>query len=175
MIKKSIAVTGLVALSMAAAASDNTITFLGEVADNTCQVSVNGNAASPVVLLPTVATGSFAAVGDVAGETAFTISVDGCTAAASDLSLQTVFVPNGLSGTNMANSGTATGVSLQLLDGPGGMAVDLVNGINAVGGLTVMTGETSASHDYAVQYHADDAAVMPGTVIGSLQYAVSYQ
>jgi major type 1 subunit fimbrin (pilin) len=36
------------------AASDNTITFQGEVTDETCSVAVNGNSASPVVLLPTV-------------------------------------------------------------------------------------------------------------------------
>ena len=37
-----------------ALASDNTITFMGEVSDETCSISVNGSDASPVVLLPTV-------------------------------------------------------------------------------------------------------------------------
>ncbi len=36
------------------AASDNTIRFQGEVSDETCTVTVNGNSALPVVLLPTV-------------------------------------------------------------------------------------------------------------------------
>ena len=45
--------------SMNAFASDNTITFLGEVADETCSVTVNGVAASPTVLLPTVSASSW--------------------------------------------------------------------------------------------------------------------
>lgn len=176
--KKLISIGALIAvstISMSAAASDNTITFQGEVADNTCQVTVNGNAASPVVLLPTVSVADFAQTGDVAGETSFTISVAGCAASGSDVGLQTVFVPNGLSGDNMANNGTATGVSLQLLDAPGGAPVALVNGENAVPGLNLVAGETSASHDFAVQYHADEAIVAPGSVTSAVQYSVSYQ
>lgn len=46
---------GLVSASVFAA-SDNTINFQGEVTTETCSVSVNGNNASPVVLLPTVST-----------------------------------------------------------------------------------------------------------------------
>lgn len=173
--KKLILVSALSMLSATAAASDNTITFQGEVADNTCQVYVNGNAASPVVLLPTVSVSDFSAAGDVAGETSFTISVEGCTTDAEAVSIETIFVPNGLSGDNMANTGTAAGVSLQLLDAPGGAAISLVNGINSVSGLTVDAGATSASHDFAVQYYADDASVTPGSVTSAVQYAISYQ
>lgn len=173
--KKVLFASALFAVSTLAAASDNTITFQGEVADNTCQVYVNGIVASPVVLLPTVSTSDFSAVGDVAGETTFTISVDGCAATTGSLGIDTIFVPNGLSGDNMANSGTATGVSLQLLDAPGGNAVALVNGTNAVAGLSLADSETAASHEFAVQYHADDAAVTPGSVTSAMQYAISYQ
>lgn len=173
--KKVILVSALSMLSATAFASDNTITFQGEVADNTCQVYVNGNAASPVVLLPTVSVSDFSAAGDVAGETSFTISVEGCATDAQTVSIETIFVPNGLSGDNMANTGTAGGVSLQLLDAPGGAAISLVNGINAVTGLTVDAGATGASHDFAVQYYADDASVTPGSVTSAVQYAISYQ
>ena len=58
--KKIIAMGVVFGLSSAAsvfAASDNTITFQGEVTDQTSAVTINGNAASPVVLLPTVSTG----------------------------------------------------------------------------------------------------------------------
>lgn len=61
------------------AASDNTINFQGEVTTETCSVSVNGNNASPVVLLPTVSTSDLAASGATAGETPFTVGVSGCT------------------------------------------------------------------------------------------------
>lgn len=61
--KKIIALSVFVGLSSAFsafAASDNTITFQGEVTDQTCAVTVNGNAVSPVVLLPTVSISDFA-------------------------------------------------------------------------------------------------------------------
>ncbi|STR43989.1 putative fimbriae; major subunit [Klebsiella michiganensis] len=35
------------------AMSNNTITFRGEVSDETCSVAINGNQAKPVVILPT--------------------------------------------------------------------------------------------------------------------------
>ena len=46
-----IAMTAFPAISFAA--SQNTITFKGQVSDQTCQVSVNGNAGSPIVVLRT--------------------------------------------------------------------------------------------------------------------------
>ena len=49
-------VSVMLASSSAMAISDNTITFQGEVTDETCSVAINGNGATPVILLPTVST-----------------------------------------------------------------------------------------------------------------------
>ena len=44
--------------SSAFAASANTVQFKGEVNAQTCTVNINGNSTAPIVLLPTVSTGS---------------------------------------------------------------------------------------------------------------------
>src|SRR6516225_7232631 len=84
---KKIAAIAIVAATtapaIAFAASANTINFQGEVTTQTCAVTVNGNAANPTVLLPTVSTADLSATGSVAGLTSFTIGVTGCTAQAS--------------------------------------------------------------------------------------------
>lgn len=72
-------VASLVAVPGMALAYGNTISFQGEVADETCEVSVNGNNASPVVLLPTVSASQLNAAGQTAGQTTFDIGVSGCT------------------------------------------------------------------------------------------------
>lgn len=156
------------------AQSSNTITFRGEVAEQTCSVAVNGNASSPVVLLPTVSTSDLAAAGSSAGQTDFTVSVSGCTASVTPKSVNTVFLPNNATASgNIANTGTATNVSLQLLDPTApAMAFPLTGGY-AAPGLQVAANETAASHNFAVRYFAEGAATA-GTVIGAVQYSVAY-
>ncbi|WP_053225529.1 fimbrial protein [Pseudomonas helleri] len=68
---------------MAFAASQNTITFNGQVTDQTCTVAVNGNAASPMILLPTVSATSLSAANSKAGETPFTGRSQGASATVS--------------------------------------------------------------------------------------------
>ena len=160
------------------AASDNTIRFQGEVADQTCEVQVNGNSASPVVLLPTAAAKDLAESGNVAGATNFTVSLSGCKVSASDAAVTTVFVGNNIvtagSGNALGNTGSAKNVALQLLDSAGGNPID-VSGQTGAAGLTLATGATATSHDFAVQYFATGDDVTPGSVNGSVQYAVSYK
>lgn len=61
----------------ALAISNNTITFRGEVSDETCSVAINGNQAKPVVILPTVSAKELAKGGDVAGQVTFDIGLTG--------------------------------------------------------------------------------------------------
>ncbi|KMN79993.1 major type 1 subunit fimbrin (pilin) [Chromobacterium alkanivorans] len=159
----------------ALALADNTINFQGEVTSQTCTVDINGNATSPLVLLPTVPTTSLAKTGDVAGETDFTIRLTGCEAApAGGTKINTVFVANSLTtGGNIGNVGSAGKVALQLLD-PAAPATpfNLTGGYKAPG-LELKAGETTAEHKFAVRYYAEDT-VTAGSVLGSVQYAVSY-
>ena len=169
----AIMVSGLI-LSTAALA-DNTIKFQGEVADQTCDISINGNASTPLILLPTVSTASLAASGDTAGQTPFTIGLTGCTVSASATAIKTVFVGNNLTADGrMGNTGTAGNVALQLID-PASPATPLdLTGQTGAAGLSLAANATSAAYDFAVEYYAEGVAT-PGSVLGSVQYSVSYQ
>ena len=165
----------LLAQTAAHADSANTITFKGEVTEQTCEVTVNGVNARPVVLLPTVAKSELTSLDSVAGLTAFTLGVTGCTADTDALNIKTVFVANNMTQHgNLANTGTAQGVELQLMtDSLGTAVIDLRNS-TPVDGITVAAGNTTGEHDYAVQYYSPNGNASAGTVIGTVQYAVSY-
>ncbi|MHA7847497.1 fimbrial protein [Serratia sp. D1N4] len=171
--KVALMVVGLV-LSTAVLA-DNTIKFQGEVADQTCDININGNASTPLILLPTVASTALANSGDTAGQTPFTISLTGCTASGSDTAIKTVFVGNNLTANGrMGNTGTASNVSLRLVD-PVAPAIPLdLTGQVGAAGLSLAAGATSAAHDFAVEYYSEGGATA-GSVLGSVQYSVSYQ
>ncbi|PHI32567.1 fimbrial protein [Budvicia aquatica] len=170
----AIVMAGLI-LSTAAQAS-NTIQFQGEVADQTCDVTINGQASAPLVLLPTVPSSSLANAGETTGQTPFTVGVSGCTASASVTAIKTVFVGNNLTASGrMGNTASVdNNVSLQLVD-PAVPATPLdLTGQTGAAGLSLAANATSASHTFAVQYYAEGTA-LPGAVLGSVQYSVSYQ
>ncbi|ATM97683.1 putative fimbrial protein [Yersinia frederiksenii] len=160
--------------TVAMAASNNTITFQGEVTAQTCSVTVNGADANPMVLLPTVSSSDLDVSGKTAGKTAFTLGVTGCAPGVDDIDIKTVFLGNQVSASgNLKNTGTASNVELQLLkDTTTTAGIDLNSGL-AQDGIVLKAGETSAEHDFAVQYYATGQAG-PGSVIASVQYAVSY-
>ncbi|TAM03130.1 MAG: type 1 fimbrial protein [Paraburkholderia sp.] len=168
-------------ISAAFAQSNNTIKFIGEVTDQTCNVAINGTTANPTVLLPAVSTAELDTSGKTAGKTDFTISVSGCTVSnTADQAIKTVFVGSKVSGGNLGNTagGTnaATQVALQLFDpAKSGAPFDLSKpGGHTASGLNLKKGDTSASYDFAVQYISEGKATA-GAVNGSVQYMVSYQ
>lgn len=169
----AIMVSGLILSS--AVLADNTIKFQGEVADQTCDISINGNASTPLILLPTVPTTSLATSGSTAGQTPFTIGLTGCTASASATAIKTVFVGNNLTADGrMGNTGSASNVSLQLVD-PAAPTTPLdLTGQTGSAGLSLAADATSAAYDFAVEYYSEGTAT-PGSVLGSVQYSVSYQ
>lgn len=156
------------------AVSNNTITFQGEVTAQTCSVTVNGVDAKPVVLLPTVSSTVLNASGRTAGKTTFTLGVSGCATSVDDINIKTVFIGNQVTTAgNLKNGGTAKNVELQLLkDAVTTTGINLNSGI-AQEGIVLKAGNTSAEHDFAVQYLATGQA-SAGSVISSVQYAVSY-
>lgn len=176
MLKKSLFAIAVVAMPSFALAN-NTIQFQGEVTDQTCEVTVNGNSNSPVVLLPTV-TREVLNTASTAGETPFTIGLSGCSVSDQPLEIMTVFVGNNVTQNgNLGNTGgTATDVELQILDEVGGAVVDLQNGTAVkVEGLVLEAGAQATEHDFAVQYFTPTNQASVGSVFGSLQYAISYQ
>jgi major type 1 subunit fimbrin (pilin) len=173
--KKSLIAVALALLPVFSFAG-NTINFQGEVSSQTCSVNINGNtsAAAPVVLLPTVPATLLATAGDVAGATPFNIGVSGCTAGASALTIKTIFIGNNVNGSGrLGNMGTAGQVSLRLVDPTApGTPLDLTGGAGNAG-LVLGANQTSASYNFQVEYYAEGTAT-PGSVIGSVQYALSY-
>ena len=166
--KKLIALSDFVGLSSAFsafAASDNTITFQGEVTDQTCAVTVNGNAVSPVVLLPTVSISDFAS-STTAGATNFEVGVSGCAVETTDREISTVFVGN------QVTAASAGDVEIQILD-TAGTVIDFTSYFTGDADLTLTAGETSASANYTAQYYSAGTPTA-GDVTASLQYAVTY-
>lgn len=167
---------GMAFASSASALSANTIEFIGEVTDQTCEVSINGNASIPVILLPTVSKTELNAAGKTAGETPFTISVTGCTAdATKDLNIKTRFVANNLTSSNrIGNTGDAVNVALELFDPQNASASIDMTGATPAPGLVLVKDTTEASYDFGVRYYAEGAA-QAGAVSGSVQYALLYR
>lgn len=158
----------------AQADSANTINFQGEVSDETCSVEINGNASSPVVLLPTVSKADLSASGQTAGKTDFTVGLTGCTGTSTETKISTVFVGNNVSAAgNLSNTGTAENVEIQLLDTTGA-DINLTGGYVGSGDLTLATGETEKSATYSAQYLSTGVATA-GTVTASMQYAITYR
>lgn len=179
-LKKIAAAVALSILPCAAFAAP-TVTFEGEVTDQTCSVNINGQTNS-VVMLPTVAMSEFGtplAPGQKAGITPFTITVSDCTAPASDLNITTQFLgydvdpSSGVLG-NRATTDAATGFGIQLTtSGTGGTAVTL-NGITPVPGLVLKQGKTAASYDFGAQYYVLSATATAGKITAVAEYTVSY-
>lgn len=166
--------------SAAAMASDGTINFKGELKAETCQVAVNGAAGSAgtTVTLPTISTASLTSLGQVAGQTGFSIQLSKCSAA---LKTAAAFFEAGGSvdpkSGNLKNlTGDAKKVQLQLVDATNGKAIKAGDTTQVASTSRIDIDATTLSADlpYAVQYYAE-AATEPGTVISNVTYSINYQ
>ncbi len=154
-----------------------TITFQGEVTDQTCKATINGESNS-TVLLPTVPSSELAATGKTTGQTPFTISITGCAVSTGDLSIKTKFLGRAVVNGNMKNTASganvAKNVALQLTtDAAGTAPVNLVN-VTEVKGLVVKKGETQAEYTFGVRYIAVDGAATAGKVTSVAEYTLGY-
>ncbi len=180
--KKLAVVASLVAafgsVGMAQAASTGTITFNGELTANTCDVIVDGQAADATVVLPTVSTSQLQAPTRTAGDTGFVMALNNCEGT---LQTASAFFEAGASvdavtGRLKNLTGTATNVSLQLLDGSSpSQAVIEAGNQNQVLNTTYkdVTGG-STTLPYIVRYYAEDATT-PGNVVSNVVYSIQYQ
>lgn len=168
----------------AAALAAPTITFEGEVTDQTCKVMINGQS-NAVVLLPTVSMGDFGgalANGQTAGLTPFTVSLTGCTAPTDvAVNINTVFMGYDVDPTtgvlgNRAATNAALGFGIQLTGKPD----DKDSGINlsgptAVPGLTLDVGANNAEQQFGAQYYVVDAGTAKaGKITAVAEYTISY-
>lgn len=168
-------------LSMAAAAtqaSDGRINFVGELTAQTCTITVNGQVspAPATVTLPTVSAARLSAAGQVAGQTAFNVSLSNCDPTEGSVA---AFFEAGasvdpLSG-NLRNTGTAEEVQLQLVDGMNGNPIRVGDTAQRTSTSSIpLQTDGSALLPYAVQYYATGATTA-GTVLSFVTYSINYQ
>lgn len=175
---KKATLIALTTLSLAYAASvnaNNTVKFLGEVSTQTCTVDINGISSNPMILLPTVPASALAVQGGTAGATKFTVNLTGCTSEGTATTIKTVFLANNVTANgNLGNTGSATDVSINLLDSNGSTPLDFTSGFATTSAMTLASGATSTSQELTAQYYAESTSVSAGSVITSAQYAITY-
>lgn len=183
--KLVLAVVSFAALSASVFAATPTVTFQGEITDQTCSVSINGET-NPIVLLPTVSTADFGSPlsdGQTAGLTSFTVAVSGCTAppvGEGPQPIKTRFLGydvDSVSGTlgNRAWTDAAVGYGIQLTTTDAGTTPIVLSGVTDVAGLSLAEGDTSTSHSFGAQYYVIDApSATPGVITGVAEYSLSY-
>ncbi|MCE4072670.1 MULTISPECIES: fimbrial protein [Pseudomonas] len=173
---KKLAALAIIAAPGFAAAAD-TITFNGEVTDQTCAVTINGTTGNATVMLPTVSAADLSDANSTAGSTPFTLGVSGCSTTGAQ-SIKAKFLGHSVDGngnlSNIAASNPATNVALQLQEAVGGAVISL-NGVTSATTGIDLAGATSGSHDYAVQYVSVPGAATAGLVTGVTEYTVTYQ
>lgn len=172
--KKIILAASALALgSVAAHATDGTVTINGKVTDQTCKVSANSK--DITVTLPTVGVGSLATAGTTAGRTPFTINLENCKAGQVSAFFETGGNVDAASG-RLNNTGNASNVQVQLLSDSSVVIPVLANAAQApvTTKATVAKDADSAALNYYAEYYATGAA-KAGDVATSVQYTINYQ
>ncbi|CAI1996623.1 Major pilin [Serratia fonticola] len=180
--KKLAIVASLVAafgsVGMAQAASSGTITFNGELTANTCDVVVDGQTADATVVLPTVGVNQLNSATKTAGDTGFVMALNNCSGTLQTASayFEAGASVDSLTGRLKNLTGSATNVSLQLLDGSSAsQAIIQAGNANQVMNTTykdVSGGSTTLP--YTVRYYAE-APTTAGTVVSNVVYSIQYQ
>ena len=168
------------------AASDNTVTFAGQVSDSTCVMSINGQKVKPIVLLPTVPVSDFGATGSKTGTTDFIVSVSDCTlyepaparAMADGKTVSTVFVAHEVEDTHLQNtmtsaSGGAKNIHINIMDTLD-RDINFSEPFHGHNDLKIKGNIATATYKAQYVSHAPADEVSSGYVRASMQYALSY-
>ncbi|EKO3892904.1 type 1 fimbrial protein [Vibrio metschnikovii] len=165
--------------------ADNKLYISGELTNQTCILSVDGSAnGNPIVNLEPVHASNLKDAGSTAGRTEFTLGVSGCIPSDDGMALTVNLQPYHLTGpkddsgyqTTIGNVGSANNVDLHILHPRWGKPIDFYGtkiGANA-DVILVRPGETSGKTTYSIEYVSHQGGATPGTVVGRIQYAVSY-
>lgn len=164
----------------AQAAATGTVTFNGLLTANTCDVTVDGQAADATITLPTVGIAQLSAPTNTAGETGFVMALENCTGGT--LTTASAFFEAGpavdLTTGRLKNtsSGGANNVSLQLLDGSSSSrsVINVGNSDQTINTAYVTISGGSAVLPYSVRYYAEGTTT-PGVVTSNVVYSIQYQ
>jgi len=186
-IKLGLSLIAICAVSTSAFAVDGTIIFRGELVATTCTPTVSSAGANisgdpAIVNLPKVTVSSLKTANQTAGNTAFSISLNGGTAAgcvSNGIIGKPYFEPEALrvdyttGALKNALPGTATNVNVQLLNNTGAV-IDLSKDASAqIFSVGELTG-TSHKYNYTARYLATGLTTA-GTVKSTVSYTVIYK
>lgn len=205
--KKSILTAAVVfALSAASSAyAGNTITFLGEITDSTCDVSVEGG--SSTITLPSVSKDLLSATNSTAGRVAFALQAENCTLGNGKSKVAAYFNGEGAVGADAGNVDSATGYLNNLATDPNpsntpynaadastyyqdaatNVQLRLIDGTNNTvikagytdqvddAGYVTVDGSNNARLPYSVEYISVAGNATPGPVKGMVVYDLMYQ
>ncbi|EKT4521822.1 type 1 fimbrial protein [Pseudomonas putida] len=182
MSKKSLLLAALfVGATQTANASDGTISFTGNILDNTCTVAVgSGSSSDATVTLPDISLKALG-TGDTGGAVGFDMNLTACTGT-TKTSVAAFFEdgPNVNNKTGRLKNTTTTGsnVELELFD-------MISNNVIKVGDLASQMADNhfaaytaspgTATLRYGVRYHAPGATVTEGAVTSSVTYSLMYK
>ncbi|NOI23365.1 fimbrial protein [Vibrio mediterranei] len=187
---KSVLASSILLVSAGSYAADGTITFNGKVTAASCTVTggaTGGGSASTNlnVTMPSITTGSIGTdKGDLAGMTAFTITLTDCksqstTAEKMRVAFSGVGDPaNQYVLKNTASTTPAGGVGIQLLKEDGVSIIDINGGSNKADETTLPTSAETAE-SYILNFNAayvnvSGSAPTAGTVTSVANYTIEY-
>jgi major type 1 subunit fimbrin (pilin) len=168
---------GATAMPTYAASGTGTINFEGTLTGSTCDADVGGSGSDASIELPVVSISQLTNAGDTAGRTTFTINLTGCSGV---LTTASAYFESGASvdptsGHLTNTGGSATNVSLQLLDGAGSNTVIKAGSTSQIDDTSYSDIQTgSAQLPYAVEYYADDTTTA-GNVSSNVVYSIQYK
>ncbi|RQR38204.1 type 1 fimbrial protein [Burkholderia sp. Bp9143] len=165
------------AVSSAAYAADGSIDFYGNVIASTCSVDGGSDLSVP---LPPVSTTALTDVGSVAGRSAFSLALTGCTVGDGNPVKVGVMFENGTnvdqsSGRLTIDSGAkaAEGVQINVLDSQQNL-IPVGAQTGASTELVAIDDEGKAKLNYFAEYYAS-GAVKAGDVHSRVEYSLIYQ
>ncbi|WJV38363.1 fimbrial protein [Raoultella terrigena] len=172
--KNNLIVVALMAASsltaMSAFADDGRINFMGAITDNACTVVNNVN--NPLtVTMGTVSRTAFAAVGDTAAPTKFTIALTDCPTTVNSASVKFDGTANSNVNSILAltqETGVATNVGIQIAD-KNNVVVPLYTASSA---YPLQTGSNDL--DFVARYYATGAGVTAGPANATSNFTIIY-
>lgn len=170
-----LAISAALCVPMAAMASDGTITFTGELTDQTC--TINGGAGKDFnVALPKVSVANLAAAGKTAGATNFSINVTACSASVLGYTAYFEATPNvNLADGKLINPTTAGAkfVEIELLNQANMTAINLAKGTGLQGVTPGTFTNPAGTSNFIARYYATGVSTS-GMVNSSITYSLVY-
>ena len=162
-----------------AMANTGTITFNGEIVNDTCTITVD-NGSSTTVTLPTVQSANLVSSGDTTGTTDFNLYITNCGAAVDARGITlTLTDPNNFDAINnnllknIATGTAATNVGIQLATGTAfATPIDFAGTSHTT--VTYATTDGAVTVPFSARYYATGTATA-GAVSSTLGWTINYQ